>query len=120
MLAEMRGAKSVDAIDIDNWCYLNSIENAGRNNCTRIDVYESDASMLAGRSYDVIIANINRNILLEDIGTYAKCLTDGGTLLLSGFYADDISAINEECQKYGLTMLKKRERNDWVSLKFVI
>src|SRR5690606_277522 len=74
ILAEMKGAKKLDAIDIDNWCYLNSIENAERNNCSNITVLEGDVSLLEGKSYDVIIANINRNILLNDIHQYAKCL----------------------------------------------
>lgn len=66
IVAEMRGAHPIDAIDIDNWCYLNALENVERNNCKQITVEEGDASLLEGRSYDLIIANINRNILLED------------------------------------------------------
>lgn len=80
ILAEMKGAKPIDAIDIDNWCYLNSIENAERNNCHNISVYEGDASLLAGKKYDVIIANINRNILLNDMQQYADCLNKEGIL----------------------------------------
>ena len=75
ILAEMRGAEPLDAIDIDEWCYLNSIENAERNNCTKITVEQGDASLLSNRKYDIIIANINRNILLNDMKTYAKCLS---------------------------------------------
>ena len=63
IFAEMKGAKPTDAIDIDNWCYLNSIENVSRNNCNHISVYEGDSSLLVDQKYDVIIANINRNIL---------------------------------------------------------
>lgn len=85
IVAEMRGAHPIDAIDIDNWCYLNALENVERNNCKQITVEEGDASLLEGRSYDLIIANINRNILLEDIPTYVKCLQPNGMLLLSGF-----------------------------------
>ncbi|MFN7043674.1 MAG: 50S ribosomal protein L11 methyltransferase, partial [Flavobacterium sp.] len=70
ILAEMKGAQPIDAIDIDNWCYLNSIENAERNNCKHISVYEGDASLLVGKKYDIIIANINRNILLNDMQQY--------------------------------------------------
>ena len=119
ILAEMKGAKQLDAIDIDNWCYLNSIENAERNNCTNITVLEGDASLLQGKAYDVIIANINRNILLNDMHQYAKCLNDKGVLFLSGFYKDDIAVIEDECQKHYLKLTKTLERNHWVALKFV-
>jgi len=119
ILAEMKGAKPIDAIDIDNWCYLNSIENAERNGCSQISVYEGDAALLAGKSYDLIIANINRNILLNDMQCYVDCLNKGGTLLLSGFYEQDIEAINESCTGKGLTYVKKFSRNNWVSLKYV-
>ncbi|MGF1555026.1 50S ribosomal protein L11 methyltransferase, partial [Paucihalobacter sp.] len=90
ILAEKLGAKKVDAIDIDNWCYLNSLENAERNNCSNISVFEGDATLLGKTKYDVIIANINRNILLRDISTYATCLEPNGRLFLSGFYKEDI------------------------------
>ncbi len=119
ILAEMRGAKSLDAIDIDNWCYLNTIENVARNNCTKITAQEGDASLLKNKKYDVIIANINRNILLADIATYAACLNANGTLLLSGFYKEDIPLISEECKKYGLKFKENLELNNWVAVKYV-
>ena len=119
ILAEMKGAKPIDAIDIDNWCYLNSIENAERNNCHEISVYEGDASLLKGNKYDLIIANINRNILLNDMHQYVDCLNKNGILLLSGFYNEDIPFIDESCTEKGLTFVKKFERNNWVSLKYV-
>ena len=119
ILAEMKGAKPIDAIDIDNWCYLNSIENAERNNCSNITVYEGDAALLKGKTYDLIIANINRNILLNDMQQYVDCLNKGGLLLLSGFYEEDIPAIDASCTEKGLTFVKKFSRNNWVSLKYV-
>ncbi|MDQ7961493.1 50S ribosomal protein L11 methyltransferase [Flavobacterium lindanitolerans] len=119
ILAEMKGAQPIDAIDIDNWCYLNSIENAERNNCHHISVYEGDAALLAGRNYDVIIANINRNILLEDMQQYVDCLNPGGTLFLSGFYEEDIPVIDASCTEKGLTYVKKHQKNNWVALKYV-
>jgi ribosomal protein L11 methyltransferase len=119
ILAEMKGAKPIDAIDIDNWCYLNSIENAERNNCTNITVYEGDAALLKGKKYDLIIANINRNILLNDMQSYVDCLLPNGTILFSGFYEEDIPFIDASCVEKGLTYVKKLERNNWVSLKYV-
>lgn len=119
ILAEMKGAKPIDAIDIDNWCYLNSIENAERNNCQNISVYEGDAALLAGKKYDVIIANINRNILLNDMQQYVDCLNENGILFLSGFYEEDIPAIDASCTEKGLKFAKKHQRNNWVSLKYI-
>ena len=119
ILAEMKGAQPIDAIDIDNWCYLNSIENAERNNCKHISVYEGEASLLVGKKYDVIIANINRNILLNDMQQYVDCLNENGILFLSGFYTEDIPVISESCTSKGLTYVKQFERNNWVALKFV-
>ena len=119
ILAEMKGAQPIDAIDIDNWCYLNSIENAERNHCQHISVYEGDAALLQDKKYDLIIANINRNILLNDMQSYVNCLNSGGTILFSGFYEEDIPFIDESCTEKGLTYVKKFQRNNWVSLKYV-
>lgn len=119
ILAEMKGAKPLDAIDIDNWCYENSLENIERNKCKHISVYEGDATLLNTKSYDVIIANINRNILLNDMKTYASCLFENGILLLSGFYQEDIPIIDSEAIKYGFNLEDTIERNNWVALKYV-
>lgn len=119
ILAEMKGAQLIDAIDIDNWCYLNSIENAERNNCRNISVYEGDATLLKDKKYDLIIANINRNILLNDMQSYVDCLNSKGILLLSGFYEEDIPFIDASCIDKGLSYVKKFQRNNWVSLKYV-
>ncbi len=119
ILAEMKGAQPIDAIDIDNWCYENSIENIERNNCKHISVYEGDASLLEEKKYDVIIANINRNILLNDIPVYSKYLKKRGVLLLSGFYKDDILMISKKCNEVGLKLSESLEKNQWVALKFL-
>lgn len=119
ILAEMKGAKPLDAIDIDNWCYLNSIENAERNNCKFITVYEGDASLIKGKSYDVIIANINRNILLNDMQVYASCLNSGGELYLSGFFIQDLNLIRKTCNIHNLKYVENLERNNWVAAKFI-
>jgi len=119
IFAEMKGAKPIDAIDIDSWCHLNATENAKRNNCTHISVSQGDASLLLHKKYDVIIANINRNILLTDMQTYINCLNSKGIILLSGFYKEDISNINTEVSKYGLTLQKTIEKNNWVALRYI-
>lgn len=118
IFAEMKGAQPIDAIDIDAWCYENSLENVERNNCKHISVYEGDASLLEGKKYDVIIANINRNILLNDMQTYTNCLTEKGVLLLSGFYSEDIPVIDNEVSKYSLTLKDTIKRNNWVALQY--
>ncbi|GGG27810.1 ribosomal protein L11 methyltransferase [Dokdonia pacifica] len=118
ILAEMKGAHPIDAIDIDNWCYLNSIENAERNHCEHITVYEGDVSLLKDKTYDLVIANINRNILLQDIPAYAMTLPTDGILLLSGFYTEDIALITEKCNENGLYFVGNYERNNWVACKF--
>ena len=119
IFAEMKGAQPIDAIDIDNWCYENSLENVSRNKCQHISVFEGDASLLADKKYDLIIANINRNILLNDMEAYLTCLNEGGIILFSGFYKEDISIIDKEVSKYGLKLDKTIERNNWVSLKYL-
>ena len=119
ILAMKKGALKVEAIDIDNWCYLNSLENISRNDCNQIIVLEGDASLLEGKQYDVIIANINRNILLNDLNTYVACLNKNSSLFLSGFYNSDCALIEASCQKLGLKLETKRTRNNWVALKFV-
>ena len=118
IFAKMKGANPIDAIDIDNWCYLNSIENIARNKCSNISVYEGDATLLENKKYDVIIANINRNILINDIKVYASCFNEQATLLLSGFYKEDIPIIEAETKKYNLNLELVIERNNWVALRF--
>ncbi|MEQ3656856.1 MAG: 50S ribosomal protein L11 methyltransferase [Dokdonia sp.] len=118
ILAEMRGAGPIDAIDIDHWCYLNAKENAERNNCDQITVLEGDVALLQNKTYDVVIANINRNILLQDIPTYAQCLPVGGILLLSGFYLSDLGQITDVCNTHDLYFVENYERNNWIACKF--
>ncbi|WP_299320662.1 50S ribosomal protein L11 methyltransferase [uncultured Maribacter sp.] len=119
ILAGMRGATTIDAIDIDNWCYLNAKENVERNNMDFISVYEGDVSLLQGKMYDLIIANINRNILLADLPSYVKSLNSGGILLLSGFYTEDLEMITQKCTDLSLKFEKNLERNNWVAAKYV-
>lgn len=119
ILSELKGAKPIEAIDIDNWCYQNSLENIQRNNCKHISVFEGDASLLKNKSYDVIIANINRNILLNDMAVYAASLNKNGMLFLSGFYNEDMPFIKTACETHLLKFKEKLQRNNWVSLKFL-
>ncbi|MDG4951227.1 50S ribosomal protein L11 methyltransferase [Weeksellaceae bacterium KMM 9724] len=118
ILAKMRGAKSVDAIDIDEWSYENAIENAERNKVD-IQVMKGGAeSIPSSTEYDIILANINKNVLIEDMPFYVNQLKKGGTLFLSGLYNFDEDDIRKETEKYGLTFEAKRIRNEWIALKF--
>ena len=121
ILARMRGADPVTAIDIDDWCVNNSRDNIALNHISNITVELGDASLLKGRKpFDIIIANINRNILLNDMATYATCMHKGSELYMSGFYVEDIPAIREKAESLGMTFVHHREKNRWVAVKFVM
>ena len=118
IMAALRGARDITAIDIDPWCVENAIENVQQNDCSFITIKEGDVSLIIGEQYNLILANINRNILLSDIPAYAQALLPEGLLLVSGFYEEDLPAIKEKCQEVGLTYLSHIERNHWVSAQF--
>jgi len=119
ILACMRHAGEVYAIDNDAWAYENTLENIQRNNCQSISVYHGDAALLTGRMFDLVIANINRNILLNDMEIYRKSMPAGGVLLLSGFYESDLEAITGAAHKLGLQAAGFLTRNSWVAAKFI-
>ncbi|MBI9065706.1 MAG: 50S ribosomal protein L11 methyltransferase [Salinivirgaceae bacterium] len=118
ILAAKQNAKKVTGIDVDNWAYVNSIENAQRNNITNFEVFEGDANLLSDKSFDVIIANINRNILLNDMDKYANSLKPNGILLLSGFYSHDLPMLIEKAENLDFSFSKKIEKDNWTAAKF--
>ena len=118
IFSEMKGARSVDAVDIDEWSYQNAIENCERNRCNKISVYKGDASVLINKKYDLIIANINRNVLINDLPIYDSCLNSEAHLLLSGFYHEDIPLIENEASKIDLKLEKIIDKNEWVALRY--
>ena len=118
IMAALRGARDITAIDIDPWCVENATENVQQNNCSFIIIKEGEVSLITGEQHNLILANINRNILLSDIPAYAQTLLPKGLLLVSGFYEEDLVAIKEKCQEVGLTYISHIERNRWVSAKF--
>ena len=119
ILASMRGANPITAIDIDQWAYDNAMENLKLNHIENVTVKIGGAELLGDQSFDIILANINRNILLNDIHSYVSVLNAGGTLYMSGFYKEDIPAITEECNKNGLEFVSNTEKDNWVAVKFV-
>ncbi len=119
ILAAQKGATNVDAIDIDEWAYENTMENAKRNNVDFIKVAKGDANLLKGyENCDLFIANINRNILINDMVTYAKSIKNGGQILLSGFYESDINQLVAETEKHGFVLQEKRNKESWAALRF--
>ena len=118
ILASLKKAKPITGIDIDNWAYQNSIENAERNNCNTIEFLEGNAGLLKGKLYDIILANINRNILIADMKTYVSSLKNGGKLLLSGFYVEDLTIIKEKAELLGLHFETQLETNNWLAVQF--
>lgn len=117
ILAKMRGASYVEGVDIDEWAFNNARENAATNN-VEITLKLGDATTLQG-CFDIIIANINRNILLADMERYAAVLNDGGTILLSGFYEADEAALVARAKELGMTLKNKKNRDGWSALQLV-
>ena len=121
ILASMRGADPITAIDIDDWCVNNSRDNIALNGIENITVEWGDANLLKGRApFDVIIANINRNILLADMAQYAACMHSGSELFMSGFYVEDIPVIQEKAESLGMEFIHHREKNNWAAGKFIM
>lgn len=121
ILASMRGADPVTAIDIDDWCVNNSRDNIRLNQITNIEVKLGDASLLKGHTpFDVIIANINRNILLNDMPAYAACMHKGSEIYMSGFYVEDIPAITEKGASLGMKFIHHREKDRWAAVKLIM
>lgn len=120
ILARMKGAEKVVAIDIDEWAYENALENIRLNHTEEIEVALGGAERIAAFApFEVIFANINRNILLQDMHHYAEALQPGGQLFMSGFYVEDLPIIEEECQRNGLRVEGYKERHNWVAVKVV-
>ncbi len=118
ILARMKGAGRVVAIDIDEWAYRNALENIRLNHTDDIQVVWGGAEQISQfGTFDYIFANINRNILLNDICHYTAHMKPGAYLYMSGFYTQDIPAIEAECRRNGLALLSHTERNHWAAVK---
>ncbi|QIA07947.1 50S ribosomal protein L11 methyltransferase [Draconibacterium halophilum] len=119
ILASMKGAEQITAIDIDKWSYEGTQENAALNKITNINAKLGDASLLGEEKYDLIFANIHKNVLLNDMPTYYSVLKKRGTLIMSGFYTEDIQDIVVKAEELGLTNAGFMEKNNWVAHTFV-
>jgi len=120
ILARMKGAFPVTAIDNDEWAYNNAMENVQSNNFADIEVLLGDSSLLESKKFDIILANINRNILLNDIPAYRQSLNPGGKLFVSGFYSEDLPLIEAKANETGLNIMSKRMENNWTSACFTL
>ena len=117
ILARDLGSAEVVAVDNDEWAYRNCIENIMRNKADKIRVELGDVGTVNDERFDVILANINRNVLLGDLSDYSR-LISGGELLLSGFYKEDVPSIIEKAESSGFKFLTMKSENNWVAMKF--
>ena len=118
ILAKMKKASKVVGIDIDEWAYNNAQENIHLNHTDDIQLALGGAEQIPTfGTFDVVFANINRNILLNDMRHYARNMKSGALLFMSGFYTQDIPFIKAECERNGLNFLSYAEKNNWVAVK---
>jgi ribosomal protein L11 methyltransferase len=114
IVAAKMGAKKITAIDNDAWAYNNAVENNALNNVSEIEVILGDAGTLGDASFDLILANINKNILLNDMAAYADVLNSDGQIFFSGFYEEDLEDIRTAANQKGLIFVKHHANNNWV------
>jgi ribosomal protein L11 methyltransferase len=119
ILAHKMQASQVVAIDNDEWAYANALDNMEKNEAMAVEVIRGSCTDIPGPSYDLIIANINRNVLLQDIPVYSEFLSEHGTLLMSGFYEQDLDMIMAAAESSGLHFVGHKADNKWVGAKFI-
>ena len=118
ILASKMGAERVTAIDIDSWAFNSSVENTKSNSVSNADIILGGAEVIPDQKFDFIYANIQRNILLKDMASYANVLNKGGELIMSGFYRNDLESIKEKATELGLQFIRVTENATWVAAAF--
>ena len=118
ILSSKKNAKEITAIDFDEWAYENTIENCKKNNCNNINVIKGTSKDIPNTSFDIVLANINRNVLLEDISKYCKHINNSGFLVISGFLQSDIDILCEKAIESHFTPIKVLTKNNWVAAIF--
>ena len=118
IFAAKKNAHSVTAIDIDEWAYKNAKDNCELNKTQKIEILQGDSSLIKERKFDMILANITRNILLADMHIYANCLNNDGILQISGFMTSDFDDIADEADKNGLKIFKSLQKKNWMAALF--
>ncbi|MCB0478784.1 MAG: 50S ribosomal protein L11 methyltransferase [Crocinitomicaceae bacterium] len=118
VLAEQLGAKDILAVDIEDWAFNNAKENLSLNECSFIRVLKGDIDVVCEGDFDSIIANINKNVLLDHLPHYSEKLKSGGLLYLSGFFHSDVNDLVTNAEKCGFKFVKEINENDWSALQF--
>ena len=118
MLASLKGAKSVTAIDIDTWSFESTTENARLNNIFNLEAKLGDASLLGAQNFEIIFANIHKNVIINDLPVYKSVLKAGGRIYLSGFYTHDMPDVKAKAESLGLRETSYQEKNNWVVYGF--
>ncbi len=118
MLASLKGAKSVIAIDIDTWSFESTVENARLNNIFNLEAKLGDAGLLGNETFEIIFANIHKNVIVNDLPVYESVLQSGGKLYLSGFYTHDMQDVKAKAESLGLQETGFQEKNNWVVYSF--
>lgn len=119
IMAEKQGAADITAIDIDEWAVSNAAENFQLNKIGQYELLHGGAELLAGKEFDIILANINRNILVNDMNAYARSLKSGGIILISGIYHNDLDHVRDAADLYGLKYKNHIEKNSWIAARFI-
>ncbi len=119
IVASMIGADPITAIDIDEWSYENTMENCVKNNIHNVHVYKGNAQILDGKLFHSILANINKNVLLNDLAIYSKSLENQGNLIISGFFETDIDELSAKANTLGLALKDKAVKEQWAMLHFI-
>lgn len=116
ILASKLGAGSIDAVDIEQESYLNTIENAEINHVSNINAFEGTLEVIDGSNYEVILANINRNVILATLTALTAKLAKAGSLIISGFLKEDESILRQACEENGLIVNKVLTKNNWLCM----
>jgi ribosomal protein L11 methyltransferase len=118
IIAEKQGAREIVAVDIEEWSVENTAENAERNQCIHIETICGDVDVLAGRQFELILANINKNVLKAHMSAYAEMLVPSGTLMISGFFETDVDELVAVASRYGFAHTGTLTKETWASLTF--
>ncbi|WP_163711173.1 50S ribosomal protein L11 methyltransferase [Mangrovibacterium lignilyticum] len=118
IFASMKGCENVTAIDIDSWAFESVVENCRLNQVENMEAFIGDASLLGNKKYDLILANIQKNIIMQDMEKYFNVLNEDGILIVSGFYKDDLEDIIGKASELFLRKLILKEKNNWVACSF--
>lgn len=119
ILAEKLGADYVFAPDIDEWSYENAIENCSTNNCSKIEVAHGGAELITNKKFNIILANINKNVLIQQFSVYSSALHKGGILIISGFFETDKEQLINEASKFGLKFDLIKTDQEWAMIQFI-